>query len=95
MTRNQPPLEELRALWKKRLQAAEQELQAARLEVQQLQAEMKSESIPSPDIHYAYQRALRAENLAVEKCLTVLITFNDLVLHGKIPDEAARSNERR
>ncbi len=87
MRSDRPALKELTALWKQRLRQAEENLASARAQVRERREELRSRQIPSPDAHYAYQRALRAETLALEKYANVLIIFNDLVLHGTKPDD--------
>jgi len=82
-------LEELKGAWKQRLEEAERRLADARDDVRNVEAELTAESIPSPDVHYAYQRALRIEKLALERYAKVLVIFKDLVLHGTIPEEKA------
>lgn len=89
MDEARPTLEELRIEWRKNLQEAERELATARDEVRNLEEELKAGSIPSPDIHYAYQRALRAQNRALEKYAKVLNIVTDLVLHDAIPGQGS------
>jgi hypothetical protein len=84
-----PTLEQLKLQWKKRLQEAERELELGRAEVRKVEEQLRSQSIPSPDIHYAYQKALRAKTLALEKYAKVLTVFNDLVLHDTVPEEGS------
>ncbi|HEY1242930.1 MAG TPA: hypothetical protein VGF16_20350 [Bryobacteraceae bacterium] len=80
-------LAEIRVLWEKHLEEAEQELERARGEVKKFKAEIQSGSIRTPDVHYAYQQALRAENLALARYAKILVIVNDLTLHGKAPDD--------
>lgn len=84
-------LAQLQVLWKKNLEHAEQELEQARSEAKKFKAEIQSGQIRTPDVHYAYQQALRAENLALAKYAKILIIVNDLTLHGKLPDEEPES----
>jgi hypothetical protein len=91
MSDDRPTLEELKTLWRKRLQEAEQELELARGAARKLEEELRSESMPSPEIHYAYQKALRAETLALEKYANVLTIVHDLVVHGAIPRQGPES----
>jgi hypothetical protein len=42
--------------------------------------------VPTPDGHYAYQRALRAEGEARAEYQRVLKIVHDLVLDGQLPD---------
>lgn len=83
MNDSRPTLEELITDWKERLRAAEQQLECAREEVRKRESELRSGSMPSPDLHYAFQSALRAETLALEKYARVLMIFNDLVLQSQ------------
>ena len=87
MNEARPTLEELRVLWKARLRDAEQQLESARQDVGKLERDLRWEGAPSPDVHYAFQRALRAETRALERYARVLIIYNDLVVHEKIPPE--------
>lgn len=80
-------LAKLQGLWKKNLEQAEQELEQARSEAKKFKAEIQSGQIRTPDVHYAYQHALRAENLALAKYAKILIIVNDLTLNRKLPDE--------
>lgn len=84
-------LAELQTLWKQYLEEAERELESARSEVRKFKAEIQSAQTRTPDVHYAYQQALRAENLALAKYTKILIIVNDLTLHGKLPDEEPES----
>ena len=84
-----PTLEELKIQWRKTLQEAERELAVARDETAKLEEELRAQPTPSPDIHYAYQRALRAQNRALEKYAQVLTVVTDLVLHGAMPGQGS------
>ena len=46
---------------------------------------MKTGGIPGPDGHLLYQRALRAEYVALAEYSRVLGVFSDLVVNGKHP----------
>ena len=87
MADDRPTLEELRVVWKKRVEEAERQLAAAREEVRKLEEELRSPCIPSPDIHYAFQSALRREMLALENYAKGAMVLNDLAVHGAIPKE--------
>ena len=87
MADDRPTLEELRLVWKKRVEEAESQLATAREEVRRLEEQLRSRSIPSPDVHYAFQSALRREMLALEKYAKAAMVLNDLALHGAIPKE--------
>jgi len=68
------------------VQESERELGAARDNVRMLRLELRSESPPSPDLHYAYQQALQAETVALEKFADAATILNDLVLQSRIPE---------
>ena len=91
MKNDRQTLAQLQVLWKNNLEQAEQELEQARSETKKFKAEIQSRRTRTPDVHYAYQRALRAENLALAKYAKILIIVNDLTLHGKLPDEEPES----
>ena len=80
-------LEELKTEWKKRAREAELQLEIARRDVKKLEEELRWQSMASPDLHYAYQRAQRTETQALEKYTKVLSVLNDLALHGTTPKE--------
>jgi hypothetical protein len=52
-----------------------------------MEGDLKTGGIPGPDGHLLYQRALRAEYIALADYSRVLRVFNDLVVHGKTPSE--------
>lgn len=52
-----------------------------------MEADRRSGAIPSPDGPFVYQRALHAETAAHKEYLRVLRVYQDLIVHGKIPDE--------
>jgi hypothetical protein len=79
--------QELENLWRKRVEDAKIQLDFASKYVKEVQRDLKAGTIPSPDGHYAYQHGLRVETLALKHYRRVLNTLNELVLHGKIPDE--------
>jgi hypothetical protein len=54
--------------------------------LREVQRDLKSGTIPSPNGRYAYQQALRAEMLALKHYRLVVDTLSVLVLDGKIPD---------
>ena len=80
-----PNRQQLENLWHERLHAAKLRLDFARQYRCEVQADRKGGDIPSSDGHYAFQRALRAENLALDEYRRVLCIFSDLVLRGKMP----------
>jgi len=82
------PHDELREHWRKRLKNAKERLDFARAFVEEVEQDMQSGSIRHHDGQEAYQRALRAEVLALQEYSRVLEIFNKLVVHGEIPSEA-------
>ena len=87
-----PDREGVEALWRKRLNTAKLRLEFARNYVAELQQELQTGSLPSPDGSFAYQQALRAENNALAEFRRVLQIFTDLTVDGKIPDEKQYRN---
>lgn len=87
MSDERPSLEELKTAWRKRVQEAELQLEIARRDVKRLEEELRWQSIPSPDLHYSYQRALRAGTQALEKYANVVTILHDLTVRGTIPKE--------
>jgi negative regulator of sigma E activity len=81
------PYDELREHWRKRLKTAKDRLDFARAFVEEVEQDMQSGSIPHHHGQEAYQRALRAEVLALHEYSRVLETFNKLIVHGEIPSE--------
>ena len=75
---SQAARQELEDFWGQRLKDAKLRLDLARNYLNEVQSDLKSGSIPSPDRHHAYQHALRAEILAVKCFRRVLDTFNAL-----------------
>ena len=53
----------------------------------EIEGDVKTGGIPAPDGHLSYQRALRAECVALAEYSRVLGVFSDLVVHGKTPGE--------
>jgi hypothetical protein len=78
---------EIEALWRERLRGALRELNSATLRVHEAQQEYYSRAIPSPDGDHAFRRAVSAETVARREYMNVLMTLQNLVLHGKIPSE--------
>ena len=81
-----PTRQQLEGTWRKHVNEAKLELAQARQHLRDAERDLKDRSVPRPDGSYAYQRALRAETLALERYAKVLKTCNDLVLYGKIPE---------
>ena len=80
-----PARQQLEATWRERVAQAKLRLAQARQHLREAERNLKDRSIPRPDGSYAYQSALRAENLALARYAKVLKTCNDLVLYGRIP----------
>lgn len=74
-------------LWRKRLNTAKLRLEFARNYVAELQRDLQTGALPSPDGGFAYQQALRAENNALAEFRRVLKIFTDLTVDGKIPED--------
>jgi len=75
----------LGAIWRERPENARARHEAAKAA---LQAARECQSqLTSPDDSFAVDHALRAEQHASAEFKRVLTIFNDLVVHGKIPEE--------
>ena len=77
---NESAPQELEKLWKQRWNAAKLKLELAAIYVTQIEQQM-----PKKD---AYRQALEAEVHAAVEYTRVLRIYTDLVVHGKIPEEA-------
>jgi len=73
------------AIWRERLGNARIRYEEAKAAVQAFR-ELQSQ-IPSLDISFTLDDALRAEQHAFAELKRVVTVFNDLVVHGKIPAE--------
>jgi hypothetical protein len=71
--------------WRLRLRDAQIRLESARTYVKQVRQDL--ESLPSPDGHFSYRKALQDEALALAEYQRVLHIFADLVMRGVIPEE--------
>jgi hypothetical protein len=78
----------LEDLWRSRLNDAKLRLDFAHGYLAAVQGDYAARDIPASDHHFAYQKALRAEGLALQEYRRVLHIFADLLFHGIIPDEA-------
>ena len=76
----------LEDLWRTRLKDAELRLYFARNYVAEVHRDFPLTDTSS-DGQYAYQRALRMENLALAQYTRVLRLYTDLVMRGQIPDK--------
>jgi hypothetical protein len=75
--------------WRKRLEDAFHRLNSATLHVQGVLQDYHSRAVPSSDDDLAFRKALWAETQARHEYMSVAMTLQDLVLHGKIPMKAA------
>ena len=73
----------LGAIWRERLENARTRYEAAKTAVQGA----REAQLTSSDDSFALDHALRAEYRALAEFKRVLTIFNDLVIHGSIPDE--------
>jgi hypothetical protein len=72
--------------WRNRLRDAKLQLDFAAHYAKEVEEDCIAGTVPTPDGHYAYQRALRAEGEARAEYQRVLKIVHDLVLDGKFPD---------
>jgi len=77
----------LEDVWRERAQVALTRYRAARTTTAELRAQHAEWLTPTPDGSFAVTRALRVENAALSEYRRVLVIFNDLVIHGKMPPD--------
>lgn len=82
----QPTRQEAEAFWRGRLIDARIQLRFARDYVREVQRDLESGNIGQADGQYAFQHAMRAENLALEHYEKVLRIVEDLIVRGKMPE---------
>ena len=87
MSDSLPSRQALEGLWHRRLKDAELRLDFTQQYKREIEGTLKMGGIPGPDGHLLYQRALRAEYVALAEYSRVLGVFSDLVVHGKTPSE--------
>ena len=88
MMNNPPPeIQRLVVLWQQRLRDARLQYDFARNYVTEVQHELQSGALPSPDGSYAYQLALRKETYALAAYRETLKIFTAFILDGQVPDE--------
>ena len=77
----------LREKWRQRLFDAKLRLEFARSYTNELSEDRTSGAIVGADSEFGYQRALAAENAALEEFARVAEILKNLVLFDTIPDE--------
>jgi len=85
------PDSELERYWRERWQQAKLDLDAARSRVLSVKDDAFA-GVAGPDGGYAharYTRAMMDETTALVEYSRILRIYTDLVVHGKVPDEAA------
>ena len=87
MMGSNPTRRALEDLWRARLDNALLRLRFAQNYMREVQRDVGAKDIPAADGRFAFQKALRAENLALAEYRRVLRIFRDLVVSGKTPDE--------
>ena len=87
MSGSAPDHKTLEDRWRQRLKDAALRVDFARNYVKEVQRDFPADTLPSTDGRYL-QRALHAQTLALKEYQRVLRIYTDLVVHGKIPDEA-------
>ena len=71
--------------WESRVRHAKLQLDLCRLYVKQMQAV----AVPEPDSGHAFRKALRSERSALAEYTRTLRAYSDLVVYGKVPQEAS------
>ena len=90
-----PTLNRLDELWRLRLSNARLRLEFARSYVKEVHRDLEKGTVPSADGTVAFERAVRAENLALAEYNRVLRIFTDLVVRRIIPDEDQARHPQR
>ncbi len=85
---------ELEQLWKQKWEAAKLKLEQAAARVRETESAVRSGSVPEPQGFDAYSRALEAETIALTEYSHALRIYTDLVVHGKLPEEASKPKTR-
>ena len=80
--------QQLEEEWRGRVRDARLRLQLAQNYVREVRADRVAGAVLPADGDYAWQRALHAESLALQHYRDVLKIFTDLVVSGKIPEQA-------
>jgi len=80
-------------LWHQRLRGVKLRLEAAQQDLHEFLRENPFRELSSPDGHYAYRQAIRAERLALQEYARVRRIYDDLMVRGIIPDEDVLGKE--
>ena len=80
---------ELEAIWRQKLNEAEEAYGIALANIEKIQAEYKL--MPTSDGNFALQQALNLQELARDEYTKVLQTFTRLVLYGEEPKEVGEA----
>jgi len=72
---------------RQKLKDAELRLTFARQYSKEVQRDSPPGKIHNSDGNFAHRRASQCENRALDEYRRVLLIFNDLIVHGTIPDE--------
>jgi hypothetical protein len=82
------PRLELEDRWRARVSEAHRLYQIAKLNASQAAVQSRDRDLPKADGNFAFQKALREETFALQEFRRALLTFSDLVVHGKLPPDA-------
>jgi hypothetical protein len=83
-----PDRRALERLWLNRLNDAKLRLDFARNYLAEVQRDYPSRDIPEHEHHFAHNKAVRAEDIALAEYNRVLRVYTDLTVDGIIPDES-------
>ena len=75
----------LEHIWRGLLRVAEDNYSAAFRHACKIQGDYTAKDLPSPDGGYALRQALRAENQARAKYMSVLKIYTHVAVHGELP----------
>jgi hypothetical protein len=74
-------------LWRRRLDDAKVRAYRAHQRLEEIERDISSGAMNSMDGQFAFEKAIRTENLALAEYNRVLSIFSDLILRGIIPAE--------
>ena len=77
----------LENIWRGLLRVAEENYSAAFRHACKVQGDYQVKDLPSPDGGYALRQALRAENQARAKYMSVLKIYTHVAVHGELPKD--------
>ena len=78
--------------WREKVSTSRQRYDEATAKADAVLRQHRDFPLPQPDGSTSVREALQAQNAARSEFMECLNIFNEIVLHGKEPDEAARKS---